>query len=291
MLIIRFGKIIEYANSNQTWLKKAVEEFFGNSINVDKYDHKILSGLFNEWFIFDFQPTISEATPVSQYYFKNPYNLPEIQLKELEQIIKTEKYSMYQIKEVKKGKWLDLADIFSGKSYKVYDIKGSSNTNDKGTLAGRLAKVDGKWIVVGSDPLYFPITYTERSLNFFSKSKDSQKLNPKYIFDQFIKNQKEGKPDEDIKVKVFRGELERQYKSMIKKYKLKANFEKLLDFVYRENYENHFAQFFKDLFMKLKIPEKVIFENLNFFQNIWNYFPHEVLNGLCPNEMYRRYDK
>ncbi len=291
MLIIRFGKIVEYANSNQTWLKKSVEEFFDNKVDIDKYDHKILSGLFNEWFIFDFHPTVSEATPVNQYYFKNPNNLPETQIKELEQIIKTEYYSMYQIKEVKKGEWLNLVDVFSGKSYKVFDIKGSSNTNDKGTLAGRLAKVDGKWIVAGSDPLYFPITYTKRSLNFFSRTKDSTKLNPKYIFDQFIKNQKEEKPEEDIKVKVFRKELGRQYKSMIKKYKLKTDFEKLLDFVYSENYENHFAQFFKDLSVKLKIPEKVIFENLNFFQNIWNYFPHEVLNGLCPNEMYRRYDK
>jgi len=287
MINLQFGKIVEYACTNTVWLKHAVEEFFESGTDLDRLDRTMISGLFNDWVIYDFHPTGSEASPIAQYYLKNPHRLPQIQLETLRQVIATQHYSLYQIEKTKRQEWLDLLDIASGKKYRVYDTKGSSNASQVGCLSARLACVDNKWFIVGSNPLCFPITFTNRALKFHSKN--TGKLTPKIIFDNTIKSAKsnvEVLPDKDIPAKRIL--IEHEFDQVAKKYNVHMTFQEMVAFVYNERYKDHFAQFYKDLMVKKGVCEEMIFENTQLFQDIWNYFPHKVLGGRCPNELYSK---
>ena len=74
-----------------------------------------------------------------------------------------------------------------------------------------------------------------------------------------------------------------RFKVLVKKYAIKIDFDRVAEFIYRENYQTNFADKFKDL-MKLGIPEKTMVEQIKFFQDVWNFFPHKKLKGKCPAE-------
>lgn len=284
MVNLQLGKIIAYANANTIWLRKAVDDFFPPGTDLDRLDKDVVSGLFNEWLIFDFHPNKSEATPLVQYSLKNPDHLAREQLNALLQVVATEHYSMYQIEGAHPGQWLDLVDITSAKKYRVYDVIGSSNATKVGCLAARLACIDHKWYIVGADPLYFPITYTKRALRIHEKN--TEKLTPKMIFENTI-NKKDARDDmSDIDIPAKRTAIEREFVKQAKKYKVKTTFLELINYVYNEHFKSHFTQFYKNLVIKKGISEKVLFENTQLFQDIWNFFPHKILNDRCPHEIY-----
>lgn len=49
----------------------------------------------------------------------------------------------------------------------------------------------------------------------------------------------------------------------------------------------NFADFITDL-MKTGIPEIMCIENIDLFQAMWNYFPHQQLGDKCPHELYEK---
>lgn len=73
---------------------------------------------------------------------------------------------------------------------------------------------------------------------------------------------------------------------MVEKFGSSVAFKTITDFVYEENYQPHFADYLTDL-IKLGIPELMCIEHIDYFQEIWNYFPHKSLGGKCPHELYQ----
>ncbi len=56
MLKVKLGQVVEYASHNETFMQRAVKEFFGKTVIDLREDNiEIISGLFNEWLIFDFK--------------------------------------------------------------------------------------------------------------------------------------------------------------------------------------------------------------------------------------------
>ncbi|KKT84787.1 MAG: hypothetical protein UW84_C0049G0010, partial [Candidatus Collierbacteria bacterium GW2011_GWA2_44_99] len=150
MLKIRLGKVVIYANRDQRLMKRAVAEFFGERhVDQSSPNFEQISSLFNEWLIFDFKVKESRNW-VTEYYLKNPDALPADQLAELEQIIKTQTFQMFEI-ESKRGQYVTVYGLYNGDTYKVFDKALSSNFPGKGSFWNRTAIVDGRRIFVGGN--------------------------------------------------------------------------------------------------------------------------------------------
>ncbi len=294
MLQVRLSKIIEYASQDESIMRKAVEEFFGKT-QIDPHVDNIeaVSGLFNEWLIFDFKVP-SGTTFIVNYYFKNPDSLAKELLEELEQIIETQHFEMFELQSVKRGEWLKVYGLYSGKTYIVYEHSGSLAAPEEGTFWGRIAKVYDKYVLVGSNPMYFPVTATPRLKQFYLDNKLGQ-FSPKDVLPLVLPQK--SKPSVIEKEQMSPRELEKKRKSIQKRFEkiqqenfLSVSFKEIISFVYNERYETNFADFFSDL-MKLGIPEKVVFSKADVFNDTWNFFPHKSLNGKSPYEMYKKYNK
>ena len=290
MLNIRLGKIVDYAAKNEAAMEVAVKEFFdGGNIKLPlKYKDQI-SQLFNEWLIFDFKLP-SGSTIIAEYYLKNPDNLSSKLLAELKQIIETQKYDYFEIEKVKAGRWMDIWSLLTGKRYRVYEVSLSiAMENKKGSFYNRIAKINNKYYFIGSNPLVFPITYTDRSKKLFGKPEGNISLTPKHLLKLLIEKDQQDDPRLSITkhdIKIKRKKLEKKFQKFIAQYGLSISFKQLTDFLYRENYRSNFADFYKDI-TKIGIPEKMIFDNTQFFQDLWNYFPHKILEGKCQAEKFK----
>jgi len=288
MLKAQLGKIIKYAILDKRIMKQAFLGFFGNPpIDLPPESKEIIFSLFNEWLTYDFKLP-SGASVIAEYYLKNPDNLSEELLDELKQIISTQIYDYFEIEKVNPGKWVEVWGLFSGKEYRVTEITFSIQIGkQKGSFYNRVAKVNGEYFFVGSNPFILPMTHTDRSRKYFSSLEYKEKLSPKAPFEVLL-NQNNQKNDPRLsitgnKIKIKRKSLEKKFQKLKVKYKLKIDFKALVDFVYNESYRNHFADFNKDI-LKVGMPEEMMFDNLEFFQDLWNYFPHKKLKGKSPAE-------
>lgn len=218
MLQVKLSKVIRYATQHESMMRKAVEEFFGKT-PIDPHMENIesISGLFNEWLIFDFKMP-SGTTFIVDYYFKNPDSLPKKQLEELQQIIETQQFEMLELHSIKRGEWLKVYGLHSGKNYTVYEHSGSLAAPEKGTFWGRIAKVHDKHILVGSNPMYFPTTATPRLKKFYLDNKPDH-FSPKDVLPLVLPQR--AKPSLIEKKQMSKKELEK------KRASLKEQFEKL----------------------------------------------------------------
>ncbi len=290
MLQVKLSKVIGYATQHEYIMKKAVEEFFGKTpIDPLMENIEAILGLLNEWLIFDFK-VHSDKTFIADYYFKNPDSLPEEQLEELRQIIETQQFELLELQSVKKGEWLKVYGLHSGKNYTVYEKSGSLAAPGKGIFWGRIAKVHDKYILVGSNPIYFPITATPRLKKIYLNNKPDH-FSPKDALPLVLPqkaglslNKKKQMSKKELEKK--RASLKEQFERLQRYSSLSVSFESIISFVYNENYKTNFADFFADL-VKLGVPERIIFSKTDLFNEIWNLFPHKLLNGKSPYEIYK----
>lgn len=169
---------------------------------------------------------------------------------------------------------------------------GSLSVPSKGSFWGRLAKVNNRWYLVGSNPLFFPITYTPRAKKMFSKQNKDQRLSAKDVLSFLLPDESRKNEEIDMSqltpkaIKNKRKKIEKKFNKLMKKHDLKIAFKQMIEFVYQENYKTNHADFYKDI-AKLGIPEEIIIKNIQLFGDIWNYFPHKTLDGKSPAEKYR----
>lgn len=179
MLNFRLGKIVAYIINSGADIEKAAHEFFSD---VEIQEHMLnmeqISSLFNEWIIFDYK--LSTGTTISaDYYLKNPDNLPKDIMKELKQIIETQTYGMFELEDIMPGEYVIVYSLFGGKKYKVIEKTFSQEVvGHKGSFYNRIAKVNGNYYFVGSNPVFLPITHTDRSKRFYLET-DKTPLSPK----------------------------------------------------------------------------------------------------------------
>ena len=116
-----------------------------------------VQSIFNEWLIFEFKLP-NGMNIATEYCLRNPDQLPKDQLKELEQIIKTQFYEMLEIEKVLPGEWVEAYGLYSGRTYRIFDhlLSLSAAKEGKGCFPGRLAKLEGCWILVGADTFFLP---------------------------------------------------------------------------------------------------------------------------------------
>ncbi|MBU2592574.1 hypothetical protein KKD61_03900 [Patescibacteria group bacterium] len=114
-----------------------------------------------------------------EYFLKNPSGLDKPLLNELEEILKTQFYDLLEVVEVKRGQWLRLYSFTKGKVIKVWDKIGSFGVPEKATITGRLAKIRGRWYLVGGNGIQLPFSSTPRHKKFMRQAKGGFKFTPK----------------------------------------------------------------------------------------------------------------
>jgi len=291
MLNIKTSKIIEYAFSKEEIVLQALKEFFGNDIpGPEQPIHQEISGLFNEWLIYDYKLP-NKTTFAKEYFLKNPDNLGKSLLNELEQILKTQFYDLLEITEIKPGQWLKVYSFKKGKNFKIWDKLGSMSARRKSTITGRLAKINNRWNLVGSDGIQLPFYSTQRHKKFMHQAEGGFQFTPKDTLKLLIKKESS---DQSLQQKIYtkkniknkRKKLKKKFEKLTKKYNFQLPFQKVVDFIYNENYQSNHADMGKDL-IKLGIPKKALLNSTKLFQDIWNFFPHKTLKGKCPQEMFQ----
>lgn len=282
---------IEYAHTKPFELDRAYKEFFG-TVGPDEITNEDVKALYFEWLIFEYRQK-SGTTFLTEYALRNPDQLSDTQLDQFRQIIKTHRYSEFQIISVAPRLYIEVEDIFSGTKYKVYDTLGSQNSQKKGVLKARIACVDTKWYLVGANPIYIPMVYTPRMKKILQKDF--------HMTHSFIKDtaeillQREKNPPQPPKVPTKkeliakRKDMEKLYESRVISYNVKLPFQKLIREIYEENRVN-MLDFWQEL-TKKGLTAKFIVKEFSILQDIWNYFPHKVLNGLSPVEAYGKMRK
>lgn len=242
--------------------------------------------LFLEWLVYDYKQS-SGTTFLIEYILRNPDGLDNKKVDQFEQIAQSQIYSMFEILEIKRGEWFILENIHTGKTYQVYEKKGTLSLNHPGTIPGRIAKVDDRWYLVGANSVYFPMTHTSRAKKHMRKMKINH-YSPKDTVELLMAHdQKNLVPPGEIsktEIKNKNKQLKQDYEKNVEKYHLTLSFNDLIKEIYQEDRVN-FWIFWQSL-TKKGLTEGFIFENLEILQDIWNYFPHKHLNGQSPVEAY-----
>lgn len=171
-----FGQVIAFAHSRPQEMRQAALEFFGEIPPTQKEEEDAIP-LFGEWLIFDYRQK-SGATFLAEYCLTNPDNLDEQTIKRMEEAFSSSCYSMFEIQKVKKGENIELEDLYTGKTYIVWD-KAGSNQDSRGSICARITKIEGRWYMVGSNPVFMPITHTERSKKLMREASGNSKFTPK----------------------------------------------------------------------------------------------------------------
>lgn len=280
-------KIIDFATKNKPHeVDRAYKKFFG-ILPFDRLKTE-WEELFLEWLIFDYKQKTGTSF-LLEYILRNPDQLDDKTINQFSQIAKTHIYSMFEIKEIKKGEWFVLEDIHTGETYKVYEKKGTSTIQGPGTIPGRIAKVDDNWYLVGANSVYLPITHTQRA-KMHMRNMKIKKYSPKDTVELLMasENKSQEYPPTVTKKQIRnkRKELRKDYEKNVKKYNLSLSFDELIKEIYEEDRVN-VLDFWKGL-TKKGLNEKFLFEKIQILQDIWNYFPHKYLNNLSPAEVYSK---
>jgi hypothetical protein len=205
------------------------------------------------------------------------------------QAAETNKYGGFEIVSVKRGSFIRVEHLFSGETFDIYDHIGSLNINEQGTIIGRIAKIDKKWYLIGTDPSYLGHSFTKRMRRMlkgqiaYPSPRDTLQL----LINQTTYTEPPRLSKKDITEK--RKQLQQDYSKLCNKYNASVTFEVLIKKIFDENGGSP-MDIWQNL-IKNGISELFFLEHIQLFQDIWNYFPHKILKGKCPVELYQKLNR
>lgn len=281
-------KILKYFFENHSEeVLPAMKEFFnddkidrGGSLNIQNDREE---SLFMEWITFDYRLK-NGSSLIDNFISKNPLGMSKNELK-IYNDLQTNKYGFFEIIKVKRDSYLDLEFLQSGKIYRVSEKMGTHNAHPKTTMMCRVSNVGDHWEIVGSDPIGFPIHHTERMKKLIRK--DKTKYTPKETRELLI--QKDNQPsnfeknlkmsNEDITKK--QNEIRKLVEKCLLKKNSTATFNDILEIVYKAKNSDDMAKIIYLLENTKSVPTQ---ELLDLTSSVWNYFPHQSLDGESPVE-------
>lgn len=248
--------ILEYAAKTPREMERGAKEFFGNSVIGTLEEEDMVLPLFNDWIVFDFKLQ-SGATPLGEYVLINPDGLDQKIISRFRQIAESQRYSQFEATDIRFNQWIVLEDLFTGAKYQVWDKSMSRSRGLLGAIIhARAGKVDGKWYLVGANPIGFGIKYSDRAKKLFRKNMAGYRPSPKDTARLILDHSKDGKKAESPgparsptpgELKAKRADLEKQFTDKAKIHQLKTGFDSLLKSVYEETDTNVL-----DLWLKLE---------------------------------------
>ena len=286
-----FHLIINYAQTKPVEMDRALYDFFGSPSENPMEDENI-EALFLEWLMYEYKQ-LSGTTFIAEYTLKNPDRLPQQKIRQFEQIIETNRYSEFEIQVVVPGSHLVVEDVYMSKVYTVYDTLGSMNGKSKGILKARIGHVEGRWHLVGANPIYVPLTYTNRMKDILRRDFGLHGISVRDTAQLLLEHSHHPpeKPPLITKsaLKEKRKVLEQAYKEASTLCGVTLLFETLTQAIYEEDRVN-VLDFWHSL-LKQGLTEEFFVKHLEIVQDIWNYFPHQCLGNHSPVEAYATLSK
>lgn len=281
--------VIDYAHTKPAEIDRALEQLFGNGPlpkDLTSEEEELLQGLFGEWLINEYRQT-NGSTFLTEYILTQPGKVSNKIIDQFTQIAQSNFYSEFEFRSVKPGDYIVVEDIFTGKVYYVYDKLGSQNAPVGSTSRMRLARVDGRWYAVGSNPVLLPLHFTERLKKILRTEIKPPRPTLKDTV-ELIRQPKLPPPKIPTKeeLKEKREEIEKQFSYAVIKHKSQLTFVEVKQAVFAEDRVNP-GDFWQGL-VKRGLPMKFLLEDFQILQDLWNYFPHRCLNDLSPIEVYTR---
>lgn len=144
------------------WLDRAAEEFDALVAPFTYYDLdasneeiQAVNRYFTEWFLFE-RPLRGGLTPLELYIDQCSSDADRARLARLRQVADTQLFARFAILQKDRSKnRIALRDMATGSVYSVHDPLACNQERwQDGTLAQRIACVDGVWHVVGQARLY-----------------------------------------------------------------------------------------------------------------------------------------
>lgn len=285
MMKLPFHLVINFAYTREQEVRKSRREFFSDAEPLTKEQEKEALPLFYEWLIYDYR-LANGSSFIIEYSLRNPDNLDKDMVSCFRQVVESQWYGAFEIVRVKRGKWLHLKHLLTGRKIKVYDQTSSATIPEQGTLIGRIGKINKQWYFVGSNPIYLPVTYTNRMKKLFQKTNQQYFSSPKDTWRLFaLKAVPPPAETSSEEIKRKRKLVRQEYQSLAKKHNLSLSFKQVAAEIYEEDNVSP-LKIFKRL-MKQGLPKEVLVENLKIFEDIWNYFPHKIHKGKSPVEVYQ----
>jgi len=271
MLSFKTSKIIDFAHNlldSQT-INKLLFNFLDHRSPTDYSEPEKLSGFFSEWLIFEHNYN-DDNNIFNLYYLKNPDNLSEKQLNDIKQVIETQKYELLEVVEVESGKYIKAYGLSTGKIYKIHEKLGSKSMKVGYTFPGRVAKINNKYYLVGTDTIILPISFNQKTKAML-KNNDEDIFSIKDTIAYLVINKTEPLPRYTMKeVKNKRKKLTTKYNKIAKKYKVAITVEEIIESIKIENYGDNTTDWTTDL-MKLGIPFIILEKYVKLFQDFWKY--------------------
>lgn len=292
ILRVKLGKIVNYAHNRVGDMDALWKKFLGDEKLwlKNKNIKENVAPLFNEWLIFEF--TQEDLTFVSEYYLKNPDGLTEDILEELKQVIQTEKLELLEVENVNvKQSWIEAYALFSGKIYKIYDESLSSSIKTGYTIWGRVAKLNGKYLLCGADSGIVQIKFAEGARKMFLEIGKRGTFSMTDVVSMFY-GKKESEPlssnlpKTKKEIKKQQKKLKNKYQKLTKKYGFKIDFEGIINFIYNERYSvsNRDSDYYNDVIKLMGVDENFMEKHFHILADLWNYFPHKNLDNESPAE-------
>lgn len=245
-----------------------------------------VEGIWREWLIYEYRDKPISPPLIVEYAMLHRHELTDTELHELMAICKTNFYEQLEITGPReKGEWIEMYGMTTGRKYRVYDVALSKNAPKFGTTWGRLAKINRRWNLVGTDTIVLPLTTTARMKAMMRKELKREKISCTTVLEMLTKHEP-AKVITKKEIKNKRKTLEKQYQKLQLKSKILGSFEDLIARVWSEKRSVPFGDWLQDSTKDLQIPDRVLIQNLSFFQDVWNYFPHKVLGGKAPIEVF-----
>lgn len=284
---IPFHLILNFANKYPQEVEKAADKFF-SKVKADDCigDEKTAAMFFSEWLVFDYYRG-NKPSFLIEYLLVNPDQLKEKELSVFHKIGESMRFLQMEIKEIKRGEYLDTEDVFTGENYRIYDKSASATMPREGMFYARIGEAENKWYFIGAMPLYFPVTMTARMKRMIRRKKVKEKINFLEIINLYLTKKSES---QDLVSKLSsrqliekRRDLENHYRAAAKKFRGAMSFKELINFIYNENRKDILI-FWKEL-IKKGLTEKLFLSHTQLIMDIWNYFPHKCLDNKSPYEM------
>lgn len=284
-MTFHFKEVVKFALKEDQTVDRALSEFLGGQRPPEDVEEETFS-LFTEWLIFNFctQRTLSF---LNEYVLDNPDNLQSSAISELKEIAETQWYGGFEILKVKRGEFLEVEHLFSGRKIRVFDKLGSKNAPSEGTILCRVAKVGKKYYMVGSDPLFLPVSHTLRMKKMMRERKQDFCSSPKESLRMLLSKKEPPKFCSQREILKKRSELKKEYSTLLEKHPFLSPFDDLTGRVYLEKRTKNFLDILETLF-KSEEAKEIIINNNRLLQEVWNFYPHKILGGKCPTELLQK---
>ena len=156
----KISRLLDFLFSDKDEAKRAIEEYFDGKVGPNGeiiFESEEDEGLLMDWLVFDYR--CSNGNKLIENFINANKKLGKKELAAFEEL-QYNKFGYFEIKEVKKDQWVLLESLQSGKQYKIIEKLGTHSSKPGMILICRVGKENGKWRMIGSNPLAAPFKFS-----------------------------------------------------------------------------------------------------------------------------------